>query len=636
MPKIRLHFAAVALIALAIWPALESGFLADDFYMGQAILARRSADPSIFAAFQDAFVHRWASEFDVFRPLTILSLELDYALFGANARAHHATNMVLWLLAALLFSRCALQLVAKPRFWHGPLFTLLFGICPAGIEVLGWIIAREDLFLALFALLALDAVLRRAHGFRVAACLVPAFLAKETAIVLPPLLAWTDAFLGSCGQRGQRNRKFFSQHAPPLLLLIAYFVLRVFLFGRMGGTYNGRPYTEYLSSPGIFGHVVSSVAECLLRLLAPINHSASLRITGLPPWVFVALAITAIGLTALAVFPKGRPGDVLRAGVAGIAWMVGPLALLVVPLEAIGPDLDKARFLLLPMIGLLLPFAAAVATVRHPRLLIATTVTLTLIGIFFWRVNLKAYSDTSSEAQRIVAEALVHLETRTPAYLLGAEPLGLDSGLDPSLIHQEGVHFLSAGLFNAVGPPFVRAPGFQLLPLTPPEIPKLLALSQAPSQDLPTLLRYRRSSPSQPQGIELLAKGGPRGRDVWGPEPGSALSAEGPLRFRVSRPGLSKAPWKRMVLKLPTGESAVATQRRTDTATEVEDLPVEFLESEFQVFSGTGQQLPFPLSLPMLQAVGSPVILGWIEQGDEKSSEIASPYVVWGIPKSKT
>ena len=147
--------AAVALVQPARIPLEAVGFLSDDYYAGEHIARHADEHPALPDRIATTFTRRWIHKLEWFRPLTILSCAADFGMFGANGRLHHIQNLVFWVAAA------AAAAFLYPRFsgsrtgFSVPMALLL--VYPGAAETFGWIVAREDLFFAIFGCLALRA-----------------------------------------------------------------------------------------------------------------------------------------------------------------------------------------------------------------------------------------------------------------------------------------------------------------------------------------------------------------------------------------------------------------------------------------------------------------------------------------------
>ncbi|HYC78764.1 MAG TPA: hypothetical protein VEI02_14160 [Planctomycetota bacterium] len=487
-PRLTVPLAAAA-VACALWataarPVLDVGFLADDYEVGALTVAQAEKHPRLLDRIRASFVERFSERFDVFRPLTLLTVADDYRRYGADGGRHHVTNAALWFLAAVAAGGVAAQLARRgrapddPPGLGGPVLAFAASLGAfAAVETLGWLVAREDLLVALFGLTAWWAQLRAPRSI-VAPLpwLALAFLSKDTAVVLPPALTW--ARLWTPGPRDgdavgagdaepppfeRRARRFF-RWTGPWLVLAAYFAARVAVYGHIGSKYLDRSYGEWLAD----GRAPEHLAASLGRLAAPWNDAWSLR-NGVPlaaRWAAPALW----GVVALIALGARRRGDA-RLVLAALPFLVAAPAL-TAPLYEVADTLQQGRTLALPATALAallgLWFDRAASSRRRGARRTATTaatlaVAWSLLALWF---HLGPYVAATATA-RGVLESLAAAPDGARVTLSGAEqrtPPFAD--LEPSLTSTDGAYVLSGGLPFAVRPPF-RTPGLASLDMGP-------------------------------------------------------------------------------------------------------------------------------------------------------------------------
>ena len=204
--------------------------------------------------------HVWAAIYpnssgNYYRPLFLLWLKLNYALFGTKAAGWHMTNIACHVLATWLVFRIAqLLLDDRPMAFVA---ALIFGLHPAHVENVAWISGVSDPLMACFLLGSFWAFQRSrepraasreqphdekggigllaARGSKLEAAMslalfALALLSKETAIVLPVLIfAFVLIFerddeAGS--GLGRRSLAAVQESAPYLLLVLVYGIAR--------------------------------------------------------------------------------------------------------------------------------------------------------------------------------------------------------------------------------------------------------------------------------------------------------------------------------------------------------------------------------------------------------------------------
>lgn len=146
--------------------------------------------------------HVWSQAFPGaagwnYRPLFLLWLRLNYAVFGPRAAGWHLTTIALHLVVVGLVFLVVLRLGKDT--WLAGLAALIFGLHPAHIEAVAWISGVTEPLCATFFLLAFLFYLQGRESPHFAwtvgalAAFVLAVLSKETAFVLPVLIflhAW--------------------------------------------------------------------------------------------------------------------------------------------------------------------------------------------------------------------------------------------------------------------------------------------------------------------------------------------------------------------------------------------------------------------------------------------------------------
>jgi len=141
-----------------------------------------------------------------YRPLMLLSLALDYSIWGLNPAGFHLTNLLLHALNVLLVYFLALR-VTRGGLW-APLAGLLFALHPVHSEAVAAMLGRSDLLVTAFSLVCLlmyygflfhsRPSLKRVFYFGALLSYAAACLTKETGIIFPLLivicenLAWKD------------------------------------------------------------------------------------------------------------------------------------------------------------------------------------------------------------------------------------------------------------------------------------------------------------------------------------------------------------------------------------------------------------------------------------------------------------
>lgn len=138
----------------------------------------------------------------LYHPLTLVSWGLEYAAFGPDARAFHATNVILHVGNCLLLWRLVWQLSRgnKTLAW---VTAALFACHPLHVESVAWITERKDVLCGFWYLLCLNLYVKGSLQNRfstgryaaVTLSLVAALLSKPMAVSLPVVMVLIDNYL---------------------------------------------------------------------------------------------------------------------------------------------------------------------------------------------------------------------------------------------------------------------------------------------------------------------------------------------------------------------------------------------------------------------------------------------------------
>lgn len=353
-----------------------------------------------------------------YRPVTNLSLWLDGRLGGGSAAAYHATNLLLHVLNALLVGRLLVLLLGVG---FGALSgAVLFAAHPVQVETVAFTAARTDLWATFFVLLATMAWMasrrkglpagRRALLLTGVACAYAAgALAKETAIVLPLVLAAWDALGVGRGEAAPanwwtRNRAAAVAFAVALGLVAgarAHALGAVLVTGGPAASLQG---PLAIREPGL----ALAAAVRLLGLLVvpwPLNSLYTREHLVLGAVSSVAAALLVAGVIWLGRTRLGRIGWVAAAW---IGIFLAP-ALLVPSGSA---TLAAERYLYLPAVGFALLAGAACGLLTPLRpsvrrvawglvtVLLVSLGTMSAVRAAVWRDDLTLTADQLRTAPR--------------------------------------------------------------------------------------------------------------------------------------------------------------------------------------------------------------------------------------------
>jgi tetratricopeptide (TPR) repeat protein len=341
-----------------------------------------------FTSFQESNWH----------PLTWLSHALDVTLFGLNAPAHHAVNLLLHLLSTLVLYRVFLRMTGDR--WKSAFVALVFGIHPLHVESVAWISERKDVLSGLFMMLTLDAYAawaaegRRADYLRALGCFAAGLLAKPMLVTIPFVLLLLDYWplgrmqgavpaVASAGRRAVTWRGLLIEKAPFLLLAAASSTI-TYIAQQAGGAISALgplPLSDRAANAAVsyLGYLSKAVYPVDLAFFYPHRLSAIGR--GEIVLSLAIVAVVSLGAWKLrARFPWFVTGWLVFLGM-----LVPVIGLVQVGLQAMAD-----RYMYLPVIGLAviaawgIPAALAGRPVARPLLRGAFAAATIAMGVLTW------------------------------------------------------------------------------------------------------------------------------------------------------------------------------------------------------------------------------------------------------------
>ena len=251
----------------------------------------------------------------LYRPLSMTSFSLNYAVHGLQPFGYMLVNLLLHVLATGLVWRLTWNLIGDR--WVALVAGLLFAVHPVHAEVVANVVGRVELLSAVFTLLGLLALLPREglpgwpRGLLAAACCLLALFAKESAICTAPLvlivLFYRLRQLGRWPTLGWSAMQVGFAALPALIYLpVRYYALGGALIRKVEPSFLMNPLTEATPLARLYG--VFSIAGHYVRLLvSPIKLSCDYSyavITNQP--VITGMTILGVaGAVALAVALTG-------------------------------------------------------------------------------------------------------------------------------------------------------------------------------------------------------------------------------------------------------------------------------------------------------------------------------------------
>lgn len=247
LPKydpIKLTFALILLILAVVIvysPSLKVPFLLDDY--GKII---RNPDIKSLANIPSRLIYPYGPqpEFhrnDPSRPLTYLTLTLDYYFHQLDPAGYHVSNIILHILVVLLvflLASLAFPLVGKGGILLPFISALLFAVHPINVNVVTYVMGRAASLATVFYVLAVILFIQARRGIKWCyvvsiACFVLALASNQLALTLPAIFLLTDYCFCNQGNLAGVLRGW-RRHLGYWLILMTYLLARVAYFGGVG------------------------------------------------------------------------------------------------------------------------------------------------------------------------------------------------------------------------------------------------------------------------------------------------------------------------------------------------------------------------------------------------------------------
>lgn len=357
-----------------------------------------------------AFIKPHASNW---HPLTTISHMLDCQLYGLNAGGHHATNVLLHIIAVLLLFRVLRQMTGA--VWKCAIVAALFAVHPLHVESVAWVSERKDVLSAVFFLLMLGAYARYARAMHiwrylvVAVLFVAGLMSKPMLISAPIILLLLDYWPlrrfelssltpgnaeGFPNNQRRRLRRLLLEKIPLLILSAGAGIITFILQKRATGAIPPLPLLWRVQNAFV------SYVLYVWKTLWPTNLAVFYPHPNdtLAVWeVILAIGFLLAMTLAAIVFRRERP--YLFTGWFWFLVMLVP----VIGLVQVGEQGHADRYTYLPQIGLFVIgvwFAADLAIIGRSRssLAITTAVALLLILALTWTAFIQTSYWRNSEA----------------------------------------------------------------------------------------------------------------------------------------------------------------------------------------------------------------------------------------------
>lgn len=406
----RLFLAGVCLIIslaalLAYAGTLSSYFLSDDFEFLKLFHKSQSLS-------RDALIG-YFKNFGLLRPLSLLTLEMDYRIWGLNSFGYHLSSLLFhvgsaWLVFLFLWH------LTRDRYISS-LAGLLFSVYPLHLEAVAWISGRFDVTCTFFYLLSLVLFLyfRRSDNLVLMwlslLSFLGALLCKEMAMTLPALIFAVDFIFD--GGRDGRWREALKRSLIYALFLAGYVILRILLLGGISGS-------SYAANALAFfkGNVITGLKHFLSRpfgpLFVPLNKTATASAGLLETGILIALSLLILSVLL-------RPRLPFKMCLFGLLFIF-VTAIPTLKILYITDTLQGSRFLYLPSAGACLILAVLVKAdsfskrkaVEALRFLLPSAVII--LFLLMHRVNSQPWKQAGAASKTMVEQALRPIRSLPP------------------------------------------------------------------------------------------------------------------------------------------------------------------------------------------------------------------------------
>ncbi len=336
----------------------------------------------------------WISTQRLYRPLSQISLCVDWALAGGAPWLAHAENVALHALAAFLLTRLALRFLST----EGALVAgLVFALAPAHVEAVSTAVGRAELLSGIFILLALllcttERESTPARRLALAALSALALASKEVGVIAPAVV------LAATWLSDTQRRRAWEWTMAAIAGVVPMLLARLIVLRTLTGDLPHPAFriTGLAGREAIaFATLPRTIVYLFLPITAPVDVAPTLSQVRDPNLLFVGAGVTLAVLGVVVLVAHFRRPSPFTLGAWIVAAGISPTANI---LFASGVVL-AGRGLYAPSIGAALCCGAVVSTVwswsarRAVRLavfgaagvwlLIGAAVSVTRIGM--WR-----------------------------------------------------------------------------------------------------------------------------------------------------------------------------------------------------------------------------------------------------------
>lgn len=232
----RTTFIILSILAFVIYgDSISHEFVHYDDHVFVKALINNQSDffTTIVWAFSNNVNSNW-------HPLTILSLVIDYQLYGTNAGGFHVTNVILHLLNSILIFMIVRNLVDKKT---AIFVAIIFIAHPLNVEPTAWVSERKGVLGAFFALVSILMFLKykltyekRYYLFSIFTFLL-SLMSKAVFVTLPFIFVILDVYLNLIARKEVTRRIILTslfESLPFLFISLIIGIVTIFMHQQSG------------------------------------------------------------------------------------------------------------------------------------------------------------------------------------------------------------------------------------------------------------------------------------------------------------------------------------------------------------------------------------------------------------------
>lgn len=300
-------------------------------------------------------------------PLTWISHQLDYAIYGLNPGGHHWTNLLFHLANTFLLFLLLKRMTGM--LWSSGFIAALFALHPLHVESVAWVAERKDVLSAFFWFLTIWAYIRYVENRSVARFLwvilsfTMGLLSKPMIVTLPFVLLLLDYWPLRRVQSETHGDEALSAHKPlrwPSLVLekTPFFVLSAIssylalVAHEKGGAVRS---LELFPLAGRIGNASISYVSYMWKMLWPHKLAFYPYEDPLSLWQALAAGVLLVLISAMVIHARRRHPYFT----VGWFWYLGTLVP-VIGFVQVGWQAMADRYTYIPLIGLFVMVAMGV------------------------------------------------------------------------------------------------------------------------------------------------------------------------------------------------------------------------------------------------------------------------------------